>query len=267
VARIRERAAGERQQFDYGEDETERLQNQLRGLAQIERQQRAALTGSRSAADTRNAELRILDAVITKQQLLVDLERRRSVLSQQYLQATRDASREFQKNLLTSNSSQLLKQVAAMRLTQNAGPRGLSAGQFLALDPSVRELVQRGFGPGNPGQFNPEVDRIKRELGRLGPKLNDADYVQQFQGPQGEARALYEKFRSFIEPGKTGGFSAETMRALDGATVSATNNLILFSKALAEASGNLGNRSPRVPGDPDPFPAKYRGSGGASGVW
>jgi len=266
IARIRERAAGERQQFDFGEDETERLQNQLRGVRLIEQQQRAALGRGGSVADTRNAELRILDAVITKQQLLLDLERRRSTLSQQYLQATRDASREFQKNLLTANSSQLLKQVAALRLMQNAGPRGLSGGQFLALDPSVRELVQRGFGPGNPGQFNPEVERIKRELGRLGPRLSDTDYVAQFQGPQGEARALYDKFRSFLDPGKSGGFSADTMRALDGATVSATNNLVLFSQALAVAARSL----PGFPAMNAPvaqFTGKYGGSGGANGVW
>jgi TP901 family phage tail tape measure protein len=257
---IRERAAAARSVFNFGNSDAEKLSNQMDGVDRILGENRAKFDqGPLPSVEARNAEVRILDALITKQQLLVEMDRMRGTLAQQYNQQMREAAQNFQKTLTTGSTSQLLKTVSAVRLNRAAGPNGMTGGQFLALDPSVREQVQ------NLGQFNPALAQLQRDARLLGPKLSDADMIGQMRGAGNDAAGIYRRLAKFMPSAAAqGGMSSDALGMLNAAASTTTVSLQSLGAAVdglaAKINGMTGSPGPAPTG---PFTGPFGGSGGA----
>ena len=146
--------------YDYGDNETEKLQRQLRAA----QAQLVEATEQSTAGDDLNAKLR---AAGESRALALEITRLQEAQSRRQMEIERDINqliidrgREFQKMILTASTPDLIRTLAALKMTEG-GTKQLSAGQFFGAG-DLREKILSIPGLGF------DEARLRRERAQAG---------------------------------------------------------------------------------------------------
>lgn len=151
VGTVRQRGAAEArsdaERFKYGDNETEKLANQARGLDELNAAYRERYLLATDYLEKERIIGQLFENRQQAAQVLLEQQGRGNQLESQKKQLLIDQRREFEKATLMAGPGELLKRLAALQATGN-GTKKLSAGQFFALG-DLRQYVtaQPGYGP------------------------------------------------------------------------------------------------------------------------
>lgn len=161
-------AQAEAERFNFGRNDTDRLNNREAGLRELMNQKLKEAQAFQAGDDPVAQENRIVQALQHRLDLLdvmMEKERQRYQLQRDEYQLLQDKRREMEKTLISAGPEQMMRQLAAFE----ANRKGVSAGQFWAMSPEMRQAIMDQ----NPN-MSPEMREIRRQRNQLGqPKGAD----------------------------------------------------------------------------------------------
>jgi hypothetical protein len=256
VARIAmENARAAVAQFEFGEGPGERLANKEAGLRRL-------MAGKLREA---NANAPQTDAGLTARVALlqhaIDLEELRLEKNREIYNLTREENdliiarnREFQRSLLTAGPEEMLRKMATFQLSR----RGMTPGQFFALNPAARQDAMML----NP-DLDPEMGRIRRDLRRLGPAASAGDLATGALTGSRDRAGLLGEIGMGMRLDEIAKANVEFMNAGNAAAALAADFGVLgdaVAGVIARLNSGTGGRGAQLPGLP-----QAGGFGGGNG--
>jgi len=230
--------------FDVGVNDGDRAANRQRAIlndvARIEME--IAKAGGFRAASL-SQQIRMISAMSALEQGNLDIVRQRAELEREEKQLIIDKSREMQRMLMLGRPADLLRSIAAFSLTGGPGGNKMTAGQFMATSPDMREQI----GAIDP-RFDPQMLAIKDAQRRLGPQEGFEEFFKKQQEIGTALAKMFEEFKGKLPVDDL----AKNMGAFAGAVGVAVGHLAALDRLpalvdqIAASVARLGGPNPAL---------------------
>ncbi|HEX3800237.1 MAG TPA: phage tail tape measure protein [Verrucomicrobiae bacterium] len=245
----REEGRRETTSFDYGRDETQKLQHRRDGIRQRLNQM---LQGPQTVS-TVARELELQNQLYQTQ---IELRNRSFGIERDINQLIVDRRKEFEHSLLSAGPAEMLRKLAA--LSMGTGGK-MSPGQFLALSPDMRKDLSM-VDP----RFDPQMMDLMAERNRGGKRPGEPAFDNSLTQISTAAGELAARLQKVLPDTSTYDAAAANVSKLAGSAGAAADALDRLTAAAGKAHPVPGG-SVSSPAGSAPKNAQSGGNGGGAG--